>query len=463
MLFSRPHLKAFRALRASFFRYGTATKLVAAWVALSASVLPVVAHAQDVPPTPPGGMLVGTVFDSTSASPLQGAAVYLLGPPHVAMTDADGAFLLPGLEGREYTLSIRHARLDSIGVKVAPTWQVDLPGTGVTRVSLAIPSMSTLMPRLCILGDVEHRGIAVGAVEDAATGTVLPRASVEFSAQGLPSTVVETDAEGRYVACGLPSNRAVFAQATFLRRAPAQEILTFTNDQPVFKSFRLELFPGVLVTGRVVDQTTSEPVAGAVVTLESSGGPEGRSLTDDEGRFRFERLELQTYLVEVEHLAYGSQMKWFTISDVEPLELELGLVSEAIELDALVVSVRSQGLDPRNTTGVRRDFVSPIEIERLLGAARNVGDLVRTMPGVRVQNVRDEYGQMRLCIEGRRSYSRGCDSVLVVIDGLIGDAEILEDLPLNIIESIEFIPAVVAGFRYGQRTGSGVLEITTKR
>jgi len=463
MSLSRRHLKASRGLRASFFRYGAATKLVAACLALSASALPVAARAQDVPPTPVGGMLVGTVFDSTSASPLQGAAVYLLGTPHVAMTDVDGAFVLPGLEAREYTLSIRHARLDSIGVKVAPTWQVDLPGTGVTRVSLAIPSMSTLMPRLCILGDVEHRGIAVGAVEDAATGTVLPRASVEFSAEGLPSIVVETDAEGRYVACGLPSDRAVFAEATFFRRAPAREILTFTNDQPVFQSFRLELFPGVLVTGRVIDQTTREPVSGAVVAIESSGGPEGRSLTDDEGRFRFERLELQTYLVEVEHLAYGSQMKWFTISDVEPLELELGLVSEAIELDALVVSVRSRGLDRGNVAGTRRDFVGRIEIERLLGAARNVGDLVRTMPGVRVQNVRDQFGQMRLCIEGRRSYSRGCDSVLVVIDGLISDAEMLEDLPPNIIESIEFIPAVVAGFRYGQRTGSGVLEITTKR
>ena len=463
MSLSRRHLKASRGHCASFFRYGATKKLVAACLALLASALPVTARAQDVPPMPTGGMLVGTVFDSTSASPLQGAAVYLLGTPHVAMTDADGAFVLPGLEAREYTLSIRHARLDSIGVKVAPTWQVDLPGTGVTRISLAIPSMSTLMPRLCILGDVEHRGIAVGAVVDAATGTVLPQASVEFSAEGLPSTVVETDSEGRYVACGLPSDRAVFAQASFLQRAPAQQILTFTNDQPVFQSFRLELFPGVLVTGRVVDQVTQEPVSGAVVALESSGGPEGRALTDDEGRFRFERLELQTYLVEVEHLAYGTQTKWFTILDVEPLELELGLVPEAIELDALVVSVRSRGMDRRNTAGTRRDFVSRIEIEQLLGAARNVGDLVRTMPGVRVQNVRDEFGQMRLCIEGRRSYSRGCDSVLVVIDGLISDAEMLEDLPPNIIESIEFIPAVVAGFRYGGRTGSGVLEVTTKR
>jgi hypothetical protein len=437
--------------------------LIALSAVLMVSTLPIVGYTQEVPWAPAGGMLVGTVFDSTAASPVQGAAVYLLGTSHVAMTDADGAFALPGVEGGEYTVSIRYARLDSIGVKVAPTWRLDLPGTGVTRVSLAIPSMSTLMPGLCILGDAEHRGIAVGAVQDAATGTVLPQASIEFGGNGMHITVVETDSEGRYVACGLPSGRPVFAQATFFQRAPAREILTFTNEQPVFQSFRLEVFPGVLVTGRVVDQMTSVPVSGAVVALESSGGPAGRSLTDDEGRFRFEGLDLQTYLVEVEHLAYGTQMKWFTISDVEPLELELGLVPEAIELDALVVSVRSRSLDRIVTMGVRRDFVGRIEIEQLQGTARNVGDVVRTMPGVRVQNVRDQFGQMRLCIEGRRSYSRGCDSVLVVIDGMVSDPDVLEDLPPNIIESIEFIPAVVAGIRYGWRSGSGVLEITTTR
>jgi hypothetical protein len=450
-------------LLARFNRFRVAVQLVALSAGLSVSAPPIAAHAQDVPPAPAGGMLVGTVFDSTSAGPLQGAAVYLLGTSHVAMTDADGAFVLPGLQRREYTLSIRHARLDSIGIKVAPTWQLDLPGTGVTRVSLAIPLMSTLMPGLCNMGDAAHRGIAVGTVQDAATGTVLPQASVEFSATGMPTTVVETDAEGRYVVCGLPSDRAVFARATFFRRAPALEILSFTNDQPVFQSFGLEIFPGVLVRGRLVDQVTSEPVSGAVVTLESSAGPEGQSLTDAEGRFRFDGLDLNTYLVEVEHLAYGKQMKWFTIADVEPLELELGLVPEAIKLDALVVNVRAGGLDRAINTGTRRDFVGRVEIERLQGAARNVGDLVRTMPGVRVQNVRDAFGQMRLCIEGRRSYSPGCDSVLVVIDGLVSDAEMLEDLPTNIIESIEFIPAVVAGIRYGGRAGSGVLEITTMR
>ena len=420
--------------------------------------------AQVAQPAGAGSLLIGTVFDSTSAGPLQGAAVYLVGTRHMTITDAQGSFVLPDLEGRTYTLAVHHARLDLIGVSTAPQWEIEVPATGITRVSLAIPSMSTLMPGLCILRANQSRGIAVGTVRDEATGTALPSASVEFNTDGHPSRVVETDSEGRYVACGLPTDQATIVLATFFRRAPAMELLIFPEDQPVFQSFGLELFPGVPVAGRVVDQGTFEPVSNAVVTIESSEGREDKLLTDEEGRFTFERLELDTYLVQVEHLAYGTQTRWFTVSDVEPIELELGLVPDAIELEALVVSVRSTAIDRTVATGARRDFVGQMEIESLMGSVRNVGDLVRTMPGVRVQNLRDPAtGQMTLCIEGRRSYGRGCDSVLVVIDGAPSDPEFLEALPPNIIESIEFIPSIIAGIRYGRRTGSGVLEITTKK
>lgn len=434
-------------------------------VAVLAIVAPLsVVHAQDAPPPPSGATLVGTVFDSTASAPLRGAAVYLVGTPHLTMTDASGTFALPGLEGGEYTISVHHARLDSIGVSIAPAWHVDVPATGITRISLAIPSMSTLMPGLCIFGDAEHRGIAVGMVRDEATGTPLPHASVEFHTDGDSTIVVESDREGRYVACGLPSGEPMIVQATFFRRAPATELLIFTNDQPVFQTFELELFPGVPVTGHVVDQSTGEAVSGAVVTIESSGGRQGETLTDEKGRFSFERLDLDTYLVAVEHLAYGTQMKWFTIADVTPMELELRLVPDAIELEALVVNVRSRAIDRTVSTGVRRDYVSRVEIEKLLGAVRNVGDLLRTMPGVRVQNLRNQVtGQMELCIEGRRTAQSGCQSVLVVIDGIISDTAYLESLPPNIIESIEFVPSIIAGIRYGRRTGSGVLVITTMR
>ena len=455
------------ALRFIGGRSGRRSRYLSYCVAVAASLTPLPGPerlaAQQAQPTP-GAMLVGTVFDSTSAALLSGAAVYLVGTSHVTVSDSEGAFALPGLEGGEYTISVRHARFDSIGLDVPPSWGIRMPAAGILRVSLAVPSMSTLMPGLCILGDAERRGIAVGTVRDAATGTPLPRAAVVFEVPDGSSKVVEADGTGRYVACGLPSDQPIVTRVTFLGRAPAVELLTFTNDQPVFRSFELELSPGVDVTGRVVDQSTAAPVSGAVVKIESAEGEVGSSLTDEQGRFRFERVELDTYLVEVEHIAYGSQMKWFSVSDVEPLELELGLVPDAIELDALVVSVRPRGLGRAVDAGVRRDFVSRIEIERLLGAARNVGDLVRTIPGVRVQNLRDSStGQMRLCIEGSRTYTPACDSVLVVIDGVMTDAEMLEDLPPNIIQSIEFVPSIIAGMRYGGRTGSGVLEITTVR
>jgi len=422
---------------------------------------PVCVRAQEPPPAA-AATLVGTVFDSTSAGPLAGAAVYLVGTSHVTVSDSAGVFALPGLSAGEYTIAARHARFDSIGLEVPPSWDVEVPEKGTVHASLAVPSMATLMPGLCMLGG-ERRGIAVGHVRDAATGTPLPNAAIEFVLND-SVRVVETGTDGRYVACGLPADRPTVARATFLGRAPATELLTFTNDQPLFRSFELELFAGVEVSGQVVDQSTTEPVRGALVRVESAEGEVGQVLTDEEGRFGFDGLELDTYLVEVEHLAYGSQMKWFTVSDVEPLELELGLVPDALELDALVVSVRPRTLGGAVDAGVRRDFVSRIEIERLLGAARNVGDLVRTIPGVRVQNLRDlATGQMRLCIEGRRTFQRGCNSVQVVIDGVMTDAEMLEDLPPNIIQSIEFVPSIIAGVRYGGRTGSGVLEITTRR
>lgn len=462
--------KSRRLVGASFATTPDRGRSVATLVAVAVLAMAAtssVAHGQDAPPLrspPTGAMLVGTFFDSTTSAPLRGTAVYLVGTPHITMTDANGAFALPGLEGGEYTISVHHARLDSMGVSVAPTWQVDIPATGVTRIALAIPSMSTLMPGLCVFGDAEHRGIAVGMVRDEATGTPLPNASVEFHRDGDSTIVVESDREGRYVACGLPSGEPMIVQATFFRRAPAMELLIFTNDQPVFQTFELEIFPGVPVTGHVVDQTTGEAVSAAVVTIESSGGRQSMILTDDKGRFSFERLELDTYLVAVEHLAYGTQMRWFTIADVTPMELELGLVPDAIELEALVVNVRSRTIDRTVATGVRRDYVSRIEIEKLLGSVRNVGDLLRTIPGVRVQNLRDpRTGQMELCIEGRRTAQSGCQSVLVVIDGIISDTAYLETLPPNIIESIEFISSIIAGIRYGRRAGSGVLEITTMR
>lgn len=147
-------------------------------------------------------------------------------------------------------------------------------------------------------------------------------------------------------------------------RAPAIGVLTFVDDQPIVRDFELVLSPGVDVFGRVVDETTGAPVAGALVTVESATGEVGRVLSDDAGRFEVDRIELDTYLVKVQHIAYGAQ-----------------------------------------TSGSAR----------LLGSVRNVGDLVAVDPGrARPEPARPlSTGQMRLCIEGRRTATGRCDSDLV--------------------------------------------------
>ena len=66
------------------------------------------------------GSIAGVVFDSTSAAPLAGATVTLVGTKHSATTDAAGRYRLQGVDEGEYAAEVQHPRLDSLGVFIAP-------------------------------------------------------------------------------------------------------------------------------------------------------------------------------------------------------------------------------------------------------------------------------------------------------------------------------------------------------
>lgn len=422
--------------------------------------LPGAATAQDRPDST-SVALVGTVYDSTRARPLAGAAVYLLDTPHVTAVDSLGRFAFIGLDTGTYVVSLRHPRLDSLGMSEPPQWQVAV-APGINRTSLAIPSMASILPGLCqYQAGSDRRGAMMGSVRDASTGTPLPEATVEFRA-GTYRQMVETDGEGRYVACGLPSSVRLLTRVSFLEHAPLETWLTLEPDEALYRTFELKIALGAEVTGRLVDRETEEPVDGALVEVESADGAVKRAFTDEEGRFQVGRLDLETYIVSVEHLAYGRQTRWFTISDVEPVTLELAVAPRALALEGLTVTVSSPAAERLSRAGVRADVLSRAEIEEMLGSAQNIADLVRTIPGVRVrQDLNATTGQPQVCIEPRRSVNPGCQSVLVVIDGVQSSPEYLQDIPPHMIRSIEFIPSILAGVRYGTRSGYGVLEVST--
>ncbi|HEV2131605.1 MAG TPA: carboxypeptidase regulatory-like domain-containing protein [Longimicrobiaceae bacterium] len=222
--------------------------------------------------------------------------------------------------------------------------------------------------------------------------------------------------------------------------------------------------------GQLLDAESGEPVQGAVVRLQGQGG--GRT-TDRQGRFVLPGVRPDRYTLEVEHLAYGKQAEMLAIGGGGVVEVELRLSQHAIEIPGLQVEVIAAREMMRRRSGTRLDLFTREDIEELARAAHHVGDLTRRFPGVRVREILHPGGTRSwLCIESSRTIRDPnnpdpgaiCHSVKVYLDDMwIPDGpEFLVGLPLQQLESVQFIPGLVAQARYGRGAENGVLLIYTR-
>jgi hypothetical protein len=142
--------------------------------------------------------------------------------------------------------------------------------------------------------------------------------------------------------------------------------------------------PEGLITGRVIDQADGEPVAGAEVVLDDGTL---RGITDDDGAFRLEGVPGGPHLLRTRRLGYGSRTDSLHVPARALLDVTVALSVEAIELDALVVTVRSpvlagHGFYARQEQGFGGHFIDRAEIEER--RPNSVTDLFRDIPGLRV-------------------------------------------------------------------------------
>ena len=158
----------------------------------------------------------GVVFDSTRMAPLETARVFLDGTQFSTRSVADGSFTLGDVPEGTYTVSVLHARFDSLGLR-APAEPVTLRAGEPVTVRLAVPSMATLVARTCTSN--EHTpGMAAlrGRVLDAVSGGPAVDAEVTVSWNRLVTgsvrgtsvseerRLIRADADGRYTICALP-------------------------------------------------------------------------------------------------------------------------------------------------------------------------------------------------------------------------------------------------------------------
>ncbi|MCB2198944.1 TonB-dependent receptor [bacterium] len=199
-----------------------------------------------------------------------------------------------------------------------------------------------------------------------------------------------------------------------------------------------------LLGGRLLDATTGEPVIGAHLLLS---GQDARTLVSDaQGMFLVPNLQPGDVVLNISHVAYEAQQRTLRIQEGQPLRITL-LLEPLVRSATDPVEIRVE-----RAPSVHR--IDAREIDR--SDWQDVGDAVRTLPGVLVYDEGGQGGRKTISLRGSKP-----THVRVRVDGVIvnngdGEAVDLGQIPLEGVESIEVHPSTQPG------APGGVVEITTR-
>lgn len=203
-----------------------------------------------------------------------------------------------------------------------------------------------------------------------------------------------------------------------------------------------------MVSGTVTDSSGPLPGASVVVKGTTIG-----TQTDFDGLFQIEVANGEE--LQFSYLGYVTQVVVITGQD----QLNIVLVEDAAQLEEVVVI--GYGTQKKShTTGsiskVVNDDLDQIAVARVDDA------LVGQVSGVNIQATDGEAGSApTINIRGVGSMA-GDSTPLVVVDGVIVDADFLGSLNMNDVESFEVLKDAASSAIYGSKGANGIIMITTK-
>ena len=226
------------------------------------------------------------------------------------------------------------------------------------------------------------------------------------------------------------------------------------------------------VTGRVTDSTSRQAVVSAKVFV---GGTTQRTLTDQQGRFRFENLSPGSVTIRVEYIGYKPTTKTITVQGGETATLDFALLFAPIGLDAVVVTATGQEMQRQQPNAIHRADAADITSK---AAPTDMADLLNAkIPGVTVQDAGGTTGSgTRIRIRGSNSLSLSNDPV-VYLDGVRVEAgsasssvgvggqtpSRINDINPNDLESVQVAGGPSANVLFGTDAANGVIQFRTKQ
>jgi len=216
----------------------------------------------------------------------------------------------------------------------------------------------------------------------------------------------------------------------------------------------LSLSQSMLLSGKVIDASTHQPVVQAVVEVLELGK---RKTTDEDGCFRYEQLAPGTYTLSVRHMAYAGADYRIDLPSHERDSLLIQLRPALFHSDEVVIrSTRA--------SSVLSDIPYPVNIEMtdhlIQYSTVTVPDALNTVPGVAL--VRDGTWETALSIRGmsRSNIVSLIDNTRIETANDIAGA--LSLININDLERVELLKSA-GSVLYGTGAFGGVLHLVTKR
>lgn len=208
-------------------------------------------------------------------------------------------------------------------------------------------------------------------------------------------------------------------------------------------------FAQVVITGKVTDVNTGEPLIGATVTVV---GSQQSASTNNEGVYSL--TTLPTNRLNVSYLGYRAK----EVAINNSVRLNIQLDPEDSILDQVVV-VGYGTQTRRNVTGsvTRVDMAETQDVPNT-----NIAQAIRgRVAGVQILDNGRPGQEGSILIRGPRSLS-GSNLPLIVLDGIIFGGS-LSDINPNDIQNMEVLKDASASAIYGSKAANGVILVTSKK
>ncbi|CAN5914423.1 hypothetical protein BH11GEM1_BH11GEM1_00010 [soil metagenome] len=401
-----------------------------------------------------GHAVRGTVFDSVAHVALNGAVIQLARiasgdtAPHIttSISDGDGRYQFAGLPNGRYAIGFQHDALNALGIE-SPLRAFELGPDSTVTVDLGIESGPRVRAERCgkdaggpsegmltgFVLDAAHDAPAVGArVELHWIETALQRSGFRSVPKDLVATITD---DGRYLACGVPSDTPIGVVASQDGARDVTGQVTIPLGGAMRQDFVLPLAGttqgSATITGRVMQQDSSAMQSG-VVSLDA--------LAIDtpvrNGTFSLGSIPAGTWFIEVKAIGYEPRSLLVQATSGPPAPVLLVLDKKAQTLEAVSVigkaSPNTRTLNDiveRSRTATGTVFLPG---SSWLESANVPADVLRAAVGFRYIGGDSVEGRLR------------CGKIAVYLDGLrmMSLSQLTNAVPMKKILAIEAYPDI---------------------